>query len=66
MWISPQVHVLLETSNPTSDGPVAWIGPYGKSRVVYIQPGHDRFAQRNPDYQELVHRAVLWAGGRLE
>jgi type 1 glutamine amidotransferase len=66
MWISPQVHVLLETSNPTSDGPVAWIGPYGKSRVVYIQLGHDRFAQRNPDYQELVHRAVLWAGGRLE
>jgi len=66
MWISPQVHVLLETTNPTSDGPVAWIGPYGKSRVVYIQLGHDRIAQQNPDYQELVHRAVLWAAGRLE
>lgn len=66
MWISPQAHVLLETSNPTSDGPVAWVGPYDKSRVVYIQLGHDRFAQQNPDYQELVHRAIMWAGGRLE
>ena len=66
MWISPQVNVLLETNNPSSDGPVAWIGPYGKSRVVYIQLGHDRFAQQNPEYQELVHRAVLWAAERLE
>jgi type 1 glutamine amidotransferase len=66
MWISPRANVLLETTNPTSDGPVAWVGPYSKSRVVYIQLGHDRVAQQNPDYQELVHRAVLWAAGRLE
>lgn len=66
MWISPKVSVLLRTNNPLSDGPVAWIGPYDKSRVVYIQLGHDRFAHQNPDYQELVHRAILWAAGRLE
>ena len=66
MWISPRVSVLLETTNLTSDGPVAWIGPYDKSRVVYIQLGHDRVAQQNPDYQELVHRAILWTAGRLE
>jgi len=66
MWISPKVQVLLATSNPLSDGPVAWIGPYDQSRVVYIQLGHGRFAHQNPDYQELVHRAILWAGGRLE
>ncbi len=66
MWISPKVNVLLRTTNPTSDGPVAWISPYEKSRVVYIQLGHDRLAHQNPDYQELVHRAILWAAGRLE
>jgi type 1 glutamine amidotransferase len=66
MWISPKVNVLLKTTNPTSDGPVAWISPYQKSRVVYIQLGHDRFAHQNSDYQELVHRAILWAAGRLE
>ena len=65
MWISPGVTVLLKTDNPTSDGPVAWISPYEKSRVVYIQLGHGSFAHENPDYQELVHRAILWAGGRL-
>ena len=66
MWISPRATVLLETDNPTSDGPVAWIGPYDKARVVYIQLGHDRVAQQNPDYQELVHRAILWTAGRLQ
>ena len=64
--ISPKVQVLLKTTNPTSDGPVAWVGPYQKSRVVYIQLGHDRLAHENPDYQELVHRAILWAARRLE
>jgi len=66
MWISPRVNVLLRTTNPTSDGPVAWIGPYDKSRVVYIQLGHGRFAHQNPDFQELVHRAILWAARKLE
>jgi len=66
MVISPKVQVLLKTTNPTSDGPVAWIGPYQKSRVVYIQLGHGRFAHENPDYQELVHRAILWAARKLE
>jgi type 1 glutamine amidotransferase len=66
MWISPQAKVLLKTANPTSDGPVAWVSPYDKARVVYIQLGHDRFAHQNPDFQELVHRAILWAGQKLE
>jgi type 1 glutamine amidotransferase len=33
--------------------------------VVYIQLGHGREAHQNPDYQELVHRAILWSAGRL-
>ncbi len=66
MWISPKVNVLMKTSNPLSDGPVAWIGPYDKSRVVCIQLGHGRLAHENPDYQELVHRAILWTSGRLD
>jgi type 1 glutamine amidotransferase len=65
MWISPDVKVLLRTTNPTSDGPVAWISPYAKSRVIYIEPGHDHLTHSNPDYRELVHRAILWAAGRL-
>lgn len=65
-WISPKVTVLMRTTNPTDDGPVVWVSPYDKSRVVAIELGHDRLAHQNPDYQELVHRAILWAAGRLE
>jgi type 1 glutamine amidotransferase len=65
MWISPAVKVLLTTDNPASDGPVAWISPYPKSRVVYVQLGHDAQAHRHPSYRALVRNAVLWSAGRL-
>jgi len=65
MWISPEVKVLLRTDDPTSDGPLAWISPYQKSRVIYIQLGHDHLAHEHPAYRDLVKNAILWAGGKL-
>ena len=64
MWISPKVKVLLETDHPASDKAVAWISPYEKSRVVYIQLGHDRKVHLHPGYRALVKNAVLWSAGR--
>jgi type 1 glutamine amidotransferase len=64
MWISPDVTVLLRTGHPTSDGPLAWISPYGKSRVVVIQLGHGSAAHRHPAYRRLVHNAIRWAAGK--
>jgi type 1 glutamine amidotransferase len=66
MWISPDDKVLLRSDAPTSDGPVAWISPYPKSRVVYIQLGHGETAHLYPAYRNLVQDAIRWAGGRLE
>jgi type 1 glutamine amidotransferase len=66
MWISEEVNVLLEVDQETSDGPVAWISPYPKSRVVAIQLGHDKHAFMNPGYRELIRRSILWAANRLE
>lgn len=66
MWISPGVKVILKTDEPSSDGPVAWVSPYQKSRVVYLQLGHDRKAIMYPGYRELVKRAILWSAGKLE
>ncbi|MDW8352889.1 MAG: ThuA domain-containing protein [Bryobacterales bacterium] len=63
LWISPEVKVLLRTDHPLSDGPVAWISPYPKSRVVYIQLGHDRLAHIHPGYRKLVKNAIDWAAG---
>jgi type 1 glutamine amidotransferase len=64
MWHAPGLEVLLTTNHPTSDPPLAWIGPWQKSRVVYIQLGHGREAHENPWYRELVARAVRWSAGR--
>ncbi len=64
MWISTAVQVILKTQNPLWDGPVAWISPYQKSRVVYIQLGHDQVAHRNPGYRSLVRNAMLWSAGK--
>ena len=64
MWISPDVKVLLRSDAPTSDGPVAWISPYTKSRVVYIQLGHGETAHLYPAYRTLVQDAIRWTGGR--
>jgi type 1 glutamine amidotransferase len=60
MWISNSNKIILTTDNPTSDGPVAWISSYEKSRVVVIQPGHSRDAHNNPSYRRLVRNAMFW------
>ncbi len=65
MWISPHNLVLLKTNHPSSDGPVAWISPYEKSRVIVIQLGHDHKAHMHPGLQRLVQNAILWAAGKL-
>lgn len=65
LWISPKIKPLLTTEHPRSDKTIAWISAYEKSRVVYIQLGHDRQANLNPNYQTLVRQAILWAAGRL-
>ncbi len=64
LWISPKVKVLLTTDEATSDGPVAWVSPYPKARVVTIQLGHGREAHGHPSYRRLVRQAVLWTARR--
>jgi hypothetical protein len=65
MWFSPGNRVLLTTDHPASDGPVAWISGWEKSRVVAIQLGHGPEAHRDANYRRLVANAILWAAGRL-
>lgn len=65
MWISPRNKILLRTDHRESDGPVAWISSYEKSRVVYIQLGHGHEAHEHPSYRTLVHQAIQWSAGKL-
>jgi type 1 glutamine amidotransferase len=64
VWISPDAKVLLRTDNPTSDGPLAWISPYDKSRVAYILLGHGKEAHREPEYRLLVKNALAWCAAK--
>ncbi len=66
VWHAPNVTVLLTTDHPTSDPVIAWVSPYPKSRVVFIQPGHARGTCEMPWYRQLVQRAVLWSAGRID
>ena len=64
MQFAKGIDILLTTDHPTSDGPLAWVGPNASYRVAYIQLGHGTPAHRNPNYRRLVSNAVAWAAKR--
>jgi type 1 glutamine amidotransferase len=64
VWISPKAQILLKTNHPLADGPLMWVSPYEKSRVVYCMLGHGPEAHNHPQYQQLVHNAVRWVAGK--
>jgi type 1 glutamine amidotransferase len=66
MWISPQVTPILTTDNPNSDATIAWVSPYAKSKVVYIQLGHGHGSFDHPSFRAVVHNAILWSADRLK
>ncbi len=63
-WISPDATVLLTTDCPRSDPSLAWTTTYGKSRVLYLLPGHGKEAWSKPEFQELLVRGLRWAAGQ--
>jgi type 1 glutamine amidotransferase len=66
MWISPQVTPILITDNPNSDSTIAWVSPYSKSKVAYIQLGHGPGSFDNSSFRTIVHNAILWSADRLK
>lgn len=64
-FVDTDSHVFLTTDNPDSGRQLAWTSQYKKSRVAYIQLGHDHVTYENPNYRRLVERSILWVSGRL-
>src|SRR6185369_13481815 len=52
--IQSDVTPLLTTTHAKSGKPLAWTRTQGKSRVVYLQLGHDHWAYENANYRQLV------------
>jgi len=65
-WWAKDNHVLLTTSHPENDEPVAWTRQYGKSRVFNIQLGHDYHTYEVPQYRDLIIRGIFWTDGAQE
>ncbi len=54
-------NVLLTTDEGTSDKTIGWTREYGRSRVCFIQLGHDADAYENESYRKLVSQAIRWS-----
>jgi putative heme-binding domain-containing protein len=65
-FVDSDSHVFLTTDNPNSGRQLAWTSQYKKSRVAYIQLGHDHVTYENPNYRRLVERSILWVSGLLK
>ena len=62
--VMPGVKVLLTTNHPESSKAIGWMHTREKSRIVYIQPGHDKNSYSNSDYQQIVRQAIVFVSGR--
>lgn len=62
--VRPEVKPLLTTTEPTSAPVIGWTHSYGKSRVTFIQLGHDHLAYENPNYRRLVAQAIQWTSAK--
>ena len=58
--VRPDVTPLLSTTHSKSGKPLAWARTEGKSRVVYIQPGHGPEVFINPNYRKLIAQSIRW------
>ncbi len=41
--------------------PYTWTRTHGKGKVFYTAYGHDERTWKNPDFQELIYRGIIWA-----
>ena len=57
--------VLITYDHPKSMKTIAWTRPYRHARVFCYQAGHDDSAYRDPNFQEVLRRGLLWSAGRL-
>lgn len=58
--VLPTVSPLLTTTHPESGDIIGWTNSYGKSRIVYLQLGHDHHAYENPNFRLLLKQAIDW------
>ncbi len=56
--VSDNVIPLLKTRHPKSMEIIAWENRYNASKIVYLQPGHDKRTYAEADYRKLILQAI--------
>ena len=49
-----------EWTRPDGSNVIGWAKQARNSRLVYLQPGHDRHSYDNPHYRRMVENAIRW------
>lgn len=62
--VLPIVIPLLGTNHSLSSKIIGWTHQIEKSRIAYIQPGHDKNSFFNPTYQKLIRQAIEYVAAR--
>ena len=62
--VGRDVTPLITTTHPKSGKPLGWARTQGKSRVVFILPGHGKEAFDDENYRRLVRQSIRWTAGR--
>jgi len=60
----PDNHVLLTTSEPSSDKPLCWVRSYENAKVCYIMSGHGPGIYADENYRRLVAQSIRWCAGK--
>ena len=58
--ILTKVSPIITTTHPESAEVIGWTNKYGKSRIVYIQLGHDHHAYDDANYRRLIKQSIEW------
>ena len=56
--VLPENYPLLSTNHPKSNPLIGWTLKNKNSKIVYIQPGHDRNSFENANYRRLIRQAI--------
>jgi len=51
---------LLTTTHPESTPVIAWENRYNSSKIIYLQPGHDKNSYNHPQFRKLLLQAILY------
>ena len=62
--VLPEVYPLLSTNHPKSNILIGWTFKKENSKIVFIQPGHDKNSYTNPNYRKLIKQAIRYISSR--